>query len=408
MRRRRYDAGEISGPEMTPEGYLRCWATIARTGTQRYKRADGSEVIEYRPASEVGKVDSLASFAGKVVTLEHPAELLTSENTEKYQVGFTDSEVLFDGAFVKVRMTITKQDAIDSVLRGLTAETSAGYEVELEEISGVTPEGERFDAIQRNIAGNHVALTRRGRAGVTKVHLDSDDAVAVATPPSIPANTNMAQINIAGAVYEVSEAVAAAYTSAQRAEADEVKQKLDAADAEKSAIAAERDQLKSTLEAATGTQDELRSRVDSLTAELADAKASLEAAEAARNDSAGENVDALVQARLELIQVAQPHLDSEFDFTGKSEREIKEAVIKQVHGDSLDLAERDDTYVAARFDALIELADVVDSSAPLRRSIAAAHRADSASGEDKRKKSREDYKKRMTDAWQKTPKKGAN
>lgn len=393
---------------MTPEGYLRCWATIARTGTQRYKRADGSEVVEYRPASEVGKVDSLASFAGKVVTLEHPKELLTSENTEKYQVGFTDSEVVFDGAFVKVRMTITKQDAIDSVLQGLTAETSAGYEVELEEVSGVTPEGERFDAIQRNIAGNHIALTKRGRAGVTKVHLDSDDAVAVATPPSIPANTNMAQINIAGAVYEVSEAVAAAYTSAQRAEAEDIKQKLDTADAEKTAVAAERDQLKAQLEAVNGTVDELRPRVDSLTAELTEAKAALEAAEAARNDSAGEDLDALVEARLELIQVAQPHLDSEFDFTGKSEREIKEAVLKQVHGDSLDLSERDDAYVGARFDALVELADVVDSSAALRSRIAAAHREDAAEGGSKREKTKGKYKQRLADAWQQTPKKGAN
>lgn len=353
-------------------------------------------------------MDSLASFAGKAITLEHPPELLTSDNTDKYQVGFTDSEVVFDGAFVKIRMTITKKDAIQSVLDGLTVETSAGYEVELEESSGVTPEGERFDAIQRNIEGNHVALTKRGRAGVSKVHLDSDDAVAVATPPSIPAKTNMAQINIAGAVYEVSEAVAAAYTSAQSAEAVAAQLKLDTIESEKTAIAAERDQLQAQLEVANGTVDELRPRVDSLTAELADAKTAAEAAEAARNDSEGEDIDALVQARLELIQVATPHLDSEFDFAGKSERDIKEAVLKQVHGDSLDLTERDDTYVGARFDALVELADVVDSSAALRTRIAAAHRSDSESGTSKRGATKEKYKQNLSDAWQKTLKKGAN
>ena len=393
---------------MTPEGYLRCWATIARTGIQKYKRADGSESFEYRPVSEVGNVDSLATFAGKAVTLEHPPELLTSENTEKYQVGFTDSEVVFDGAFVKVRMTITKADAIASVLNGSTAETSAGYEVELEQSPGLTPEGNRYDAIQRKIEGNHVALTKRGRAGVTKVHLDSDDAVAVATLTDNPATKNMAQINIAGAVYEVSEAVAAAYISAGRAQADEFKQKLDSAEAEKVAVQAERDQVKANLEATAGTGDELRSRVDSLTAELAEAKTAVEAAEAARNDSAGEDINALVQARLELIQVANPHLDSEFDFAGKSDREIKEAVIKQVHGDSLDLAERDDTYVSARFDALIELADVVDSSVALRNRIAAAHRSDSDSAASKRDKTKGKYKERLMDAWQQNPKKGAN
>lgn len=393
---------------MTPEGYLRCWATIARTGIQKYKRADGSESFEYRPVSEVGNVDSLATFAGKAVTLEHPPELLTSENTEKYQVGFTDSEVVFDGAFVKVRMTITKADAIASVLDGSTAETSAGYEVELEQSPGLTPEGNRYDAIQRKIEGNHVALTKRGRAGVTKVHLDSDDAVAVATLTDNPATKNMAQINIAGAVYEVSEAVAAAYISAGRAQADEFKQKLDSAEAEKVAVQAERDQVKANLEATAGTGDELRSRVDSLTAELAEAKAAVETAEAARNDSEGEDINALVEARLELIQVANPHLDSEFDFAGKSDREIKEAVIKQVHGDTLDLSERDDTYVSARFDALIELADVIDSSMALRNRIAAAHRSDSEGAASKRDGAKGKYKERLMDAWQQNPKKGAN
>lgn len=406
MRGRRYDAGEISGPEMTPEGYLRCWATIARTGIQRYKRADGSEVLEYRPASEVGKVDSLASFAGKAVTLEHPPELLTSENTAKYQVGFTDSEVVFDGAYVKVRMTITRQDAIDSVLEGHTRETSAGYEVDLIQEPGIDEVEGRYDATQTNIAGNHVALTKRGRAGVSRVHLDSDDAVAIATSRGNPANNKMAQINIAGAVYEVSEAVAVAYTTAQRAAEEEFQTKLDTANSEKTAIASERDQLRTQLEAANGTGDELRSRVDSLAAELQEAKASLEQAEQARTDSADQDIDALVQARLDLIQLASPHLDSDFDFTGKSEREIKETVLKRVHGDSLNLNERDDSYVAARFDALVELADVVDSSAPLRSRIANAQRSDDDG--NGRERTRNKYRENLEKAYLKTPTKGAN
>ena len=408
MRGRRYDAGEISGPEMTPEGYLRCWATIARTGIQKYKRADGSEVLEYRPASEVGRVDSLASFAGKAVTLEHPPELLTSENTAKYQVGFTDSEVVFDGAYVKVRMTITRQDAIDSVLNGQTRDTSAGYEVDLIQEPGFDDAVGRFDAKQTNIEGNHVAITKRGRAGVSRVHLDSDDAVAVATPTDNPAKINMAQINIAGAMYEVSEAVAAAYTSAQQAQASEFQTKLDTADTEKRVLTAERDQLQAQLAAANGTVDELRPRVDSLSTELTEAKTALEQAEKARTDSAEQDIDALVEARLELRNLAAPHLDSDFDFTGKSEREIKEAVLKQVHGDSLDLSERDDVYVAARFDALVELADVVDSSAALRSRIASAQRSDNSDATSRRDSKREKNRERLENAWKQTPTKGAN
>jgi hypothetical protein len=45
----RYDVAPIDKYELTPEGYLRAWATIARTGVQMYTDADGSIRREYRP-----------------------------------------------------------------------------------------------------------------------------------------------------------------------------------------------------------------------------------------------------------------------------------------------------------------------------------------------------------------------
>ena len=134
----------------------------------------------------------------------------------------------------------------------------------------------------------------------------------------------------------------------------------------------------------------------------------MEEADKARTDSAEQDIDALVEARLELRNLAAPHLDSDFDFTGKSEREIKEAVLKQVHGDSLDLSERDDVYVAARFDALVELADVVDSSAALRSRIASAQRSDNSDATSRRDSKREKNRERLENAWKQTPTKGAN
>jgi len=72
----RYDVAPIEKYELTPEGYLRCWSTIARTGVQMYTDADGSVRREYRPETEVASPESLASFAGKAITLEHPPVLL--------------------------------------------------------------------------------------------------------------------------------------------------------------------------------------------------------------------------------------------------------------------------------------------------------------------------------------------
>lgn len=398
----RYDAGAVSGPEKTDEGYLRCWATIARTGIQRYKRADGSEVVEYRPEDEVGNVESLSSFAGKAVTLEHPPELLDATNTAKYQVGFTDNEIVFDGNYVRVRMTITDAEAIASVESETTSEVSAGYQVDLDLTPGVSPEGHRYDAVQRCIRGNHVALTRKGRAGSNvRVHLDTNDAVALATDLQPLAKKPMAKINIAGAEFEVSEAVAVAYTSAQREDAAQQQQKLDSFELQKEALVAERDQLQGQLEALAGTSDELKSRIDALTAELEEAKAQ-------RTDS-GVDVDALVGARLELIQKAQPHLDSEFDFNGKSDREICEAVISAVHGDSIELTERSDAYVEARFDAVVDLAGSLDSTQLLRQQLSATLRSDSKRETmSKVDAARKAYLDGLGQAWKKSTKQGAN
>ena len=390
----RYDTGILTGPEKTEEGYLRCWATIARTGVQTYKRADGSEIVEYRPAEEVGKVDSLASFAGKAVTLEHPPELLNTDNTSHYQVGFTDSEILFDGSFVRVRMTITDAEAIAAVESGATPEVSAGYQVELEPRSGVTPDGQRYDAVQRSIAGNHIALTRKGRAGAAvKVHLDSTDAVAVPADPQPLGHKPMAKITIAGAEFEVSEAVAVAYTTAQRDDAAQQHHKLDALEQVKTTLEAQRDELQAKLDAALGTSDELKARIDGLTADL-------EQAQAARTDSAGD-LEARLDARLALIDKARVVLDADFEFKGKSDRQIHEAVITAIHGDSLELAERADAYIEARFDAVIDLAARSDSSLPLRQSVGAALRTDGGmKGGDKAAEARKRYLAELEDSWQ--------
>lgn len=397
----RYDTGAICGPEKTDEGYLRCWATIARTGTQRYKRADGSEIVEYRPEAEVGNVDSLSSFAGKAVTFEHPSELLNTTNTNQYQVGFTDNEIVFDGKYVRVRMTITDAEAIAAVESGVTPEVSAGYQVDLDLTPGETPEGHRYDAVQRCIRGNHVALTRKGRAGSNvKVHLDTNDAVALATEFSPTAKKPMAKINIAGAEFEVSEAVAVAYTSAQRDDAATQQQKLDSVEQQNQALVTERDQLKEQLDTLAGTSDELKARVDALTTELNDAAT-------ARTDSVVD-VDTLVASRLDLIQKSQAHLDAEFDFTAKSDREVREAVIKAVHGDALELTERTDAYIEARFDAVVDLASNLDSTIPLRQHLVAALRSDSNTVNDGKKAARSQYLNDLGQAWQKPAIKGAN
>ena len=82
------------------------------------------------------------------------------------------------------------------------------------------------------------------------------------------------------------------------------------------------------------------------------------------------NVDSLVEERLALISKARTSLDSEFDFVGKSSREIMEAAIKAVRGDAADLSERSDDYVQAMFDTLSETARKDSSTDSLRKAVA--------------------------------------
>jgi hypothetical protein len=384
----RYDVAPIEKYELTPEGYLRTWATIARTGVQMYTDADGGVRREYRPEEEVGSPESLASFAGKAVTFEHPPVLLDSANTKDYQIGFSGTEVVYDNGFVRAVMTITDKDAIERIMRGDAKEVSAGYRVQFDPTPGVAESGEDYDGIQRMIDGNHIAVVRRGRAGPqVKLHLDRLDAADPSLLSPIEEPSMTAKVNFDGAEFEVSESVALAITK-EREDAkmsyEDMKKQYDAMMSEASKMKEEMDamskEMKGKCDAAEGRADALEQELEAVRAEL---------------DSAKEiNLDSMVQERVALIDKARTTLDSEFDFAGKGAREIMEAAVKAVRGDAIDLSEKSDDYVQAMFDTLAESARS-DSAATdeLRKAVASIASPASAPSS---------YMERLQNAW-KTP-----
>ena len=383
----RYDVAPIEKYELTPEGYLRCWSTIARTGVQMYTDADGSVRREYRPETEVASPESLASFAGKAITLEHPPVLLDSANTKDYQIGFSGTEVVYDNGFVRAVMTITDQDAIERIMRGDAKEVSAGYRVNYEANAGVTDSGENYDGIQKEISGNHIAVVRRGRAGPqVKLHLDRLDAAdpSLITPIEEPSMT--AKVNFDGAEFEVTESVALAVTK-EREDAkmsyEGMKKKYDELQAAADSMKADMASMEKEMKA---KQDSAEGRADALAEENTALKADLDSAKQV-------NVDSLVEERIALIDQARTSLDSAFDFAGKSAREIMEASIKAVRGD-VDLSVRSDDYVTAMFDTLVEAGSRDDSGTKeLRQAVASIASPMSAPSS---------YMERTQNAW-KTP-----
>jgi len=312
----RYDYGQVTKSEKTDEGYLKVWCKAARVGTQLYTRGDGSQVREYRPEDEVSDPDSLASFGMKAVTLNHPKVLLDAKTTKLHQVGHAGSHVRFSDGFVEVALVITDEEAISSIERGDTQEVSAGYRVDYDPTPGVTPEGESYDGIQRNIKVNHIALVSRGRAGRNaRLLLDScdrNDAVADVEPPSNSADLSMARITLDGLEVEIPADSATAVKSfvkdTERGMA-ELQQKLDAQVEE--------------FQAATNEKTELQERVDNATGRIEELEKQLaEAVAASEQRSDAEEINSAVNKRIEALNKFAPILPEDYKFDGEDEAQI--------------------------------------------------------------------------------------
>ncbi len=251
---RRFDRGELQKPVREKNGWLRVDGFLTRTGVFTYKRADGSEIKEYRPADEVFNSDTLDSFAAVPLTDDHPPEgFLTSDNTAQYQKGVIIRPHQ-DGKFVRSQILVTDKALIEKMEAGKN-ELSGGYICDLEDSPGEF-EGERYDAIQRNIRGNHVALVSVGRAGPeVRVRLDSTDAAMVASTTTVSevSKEHTMKIRIDGVDYEVSESAGQAFEKASGAFAAEAKASkiaLEQATARADAAEAEAKQVKADLAAA--------------------------------------------------------------------------------------------------------------------------------------------------------------
>ena len=312
----RYDYGQVTKSEKTDEGYLKVWCKAARVGTQLYTRGDGSQVREYRPEDEVSDPDSLASFGMKAVTLNHPKVLLDSKTTKLHQVGHAGSHVRFSDGFVEVALVITDEEAINSIERGDTQEVSAGYRVDYDPTPGVTPEGESYDGIQRNIRVNHIAVVSKGRAGKNaRLLLDScdrNDAVAEVEPPSNSADLSMARITLDGLEVEIPADSATAVKSfvkdTERGMA-ELQQKLDAQVEE--------------FQAATNEKTELQERVDNATGRIEELEKQLaEAVAASEQRSDAEEINSAVNKRIEALNKFAPILPEDYKFDGEDEAQI--------------------------------------------------------------------------------------
>lgn len=291
----------------TDEGFIRDTPIVGRAGILVYRNADGTERREYRPPEEAFKADSLASLMGKPITVGHKAFVTAGNAAQVAPVGSVLSAGRQDGNAIRADIVIYNLDTN-------ARELSCGYSLNLDETPGTTPEGEHYDAIQRDIRYNHLAICSKGRAGIARLNMDGSQIIDDERNENDMAEMTKIRLD-SGIEYECAPEV----------KVEIEKMRKDSAEAKKA-------------------MDTMQAKFDALEADLKKEqegrKADAEAHKA--------NFDEAVKARVELLKVAEAHKVANAD--SMTDTEIKVAVIKAVRGDSINLEGKSADYIEAAFD----------------------------------------------------------
>ena len=344
----RYDAVTLDSAEIKENGFIYDRPILTRAGVFVYRQPDGTTRREYRPPEEVFHPEHLKSIRGKPITDMHNG---LARADSDYIIGTTLSEGIDERPNLRGDIVIHHPKKL-----GSKREVSLGYRMDLELVSGTTPEGEPYDAIQRNMRVDHLAVVPRGRAGNARLRMDSADAASMPfdlEDSSLPDPTvKLVSVRLdSGLEYQASPEVAR--------EIDKLKQ--DAVNV--------RDEVKAEKTRADGVTAER----DTLKAELAKmkeevSKAFLEGAAHARS-------------RLELENVAKSHgVEVKQDM---KDRDIREAVVKKLAPDEYKFDGMEDVYVQVAFDSTTARVNKAkqngqDNITTVVQAVAGAQRADSA------------------------------
>jgi hypothetical protein len=348
-------ASTLRPAKKTPAGHLRVDAHLTRTGVFLYRNPDGSERHEYRPASEVHDPVSLASFELIPVTNDHPPVMVNAENAREYTVGATSEGVKADGDHVAARLVIMDAKAVADV-EGGKVQISNGYSCDLDETPGVAPDGTHYDAVQRNIRGNHVAIVDVGRAGPTaRIRMD---AAVMITERAMDPEELKRKLDAMTAERDALKAKIDAFPPKKKGGDDEDDEDEDDED---------EDKPKGKIPAFIKKKmDKLESQIAKLEGERDAALARVKTAEAApRADAAV--ITARVKERVALEGAARSVLDAAdaAKLTDMADADVMLAVVRRVDGEvaaktcadkiTAD-AGKGAVYLRARYDGAIERA----------------------------------------------------
>jgi len=334
--------------EKSSEGYLIVRdSRLAKTGVLNYRSFEipfmtgapsdlpRDQVIRvYRGEQELFKPEVLDSFKSKPITLNHPGSLVDSRTIKKDSVGFSKDDVDSKGEFMESTLVITDFETIKEVEAG-TKELSLGYTADILWQPGVAPDGSPYDAVQRNIQGNHIAIVPRGRCG-------SDCHISDSQPQNKNRGKHMPELQkviLDGISYDCPAQTAQAFAKVLEGKDSQIKVLKDT----KKEL---EDELEEKEEEAKKTEDEMQAKLD----------------EAESKKVSDADLDTLVEERKAVIDTATS-IVKDFDPKGKSNDEIRKAVVMDRCPDLP--ADKSQDYINARFDGLADSVKSNEGSAIL-------------------------------------------
>lgn len=307
----------------TDEGFLIVPVTFARTGIQEYHAyelglndVDPFERVRvYRPPEEVFSAESMESFRGKPVTDGHPPSgEVNSETSSTLSKGAVIGDPYRDGDYLKGEIAIHDGDLIRKVNSGKD-EVSNGYRSEIVLAPGTLDDGSKYDAVQRGIRGNHVAVVGRGRAGRECRIADSEKTGAY-----------MMLVTIGDVQYETdNESLAQAVSVLKKSLAD-AESKLETSEASKAEL-----------------EKEKQAELDKKQAELDDAKS---------KKMTDEQLDQIIEERVAVATVAASVVDG-FDVSGKTVVDMQREVVASIRPATV-LDGKSDDYIGAIYEIVVE------------------------------------------------------
>lgn len=339
----RYDTALISKISKDPNtGFLHAKnVPIARVGVFPYRTVNGDVVMEAKLPTELLSDSTVESAKSKPITNDHPTQLVTADNSKELMKGFTAENAHVDGDMVKVDMTITDADLIKEIGDG-KEELSIGFTTEVVPAQGEY-QGVHYDSVQKNIQINHVAVVDKGRAGHS-VRITGDSAEMVIKEKGESMETTKVMLDGANVTVAVSDADQVA-----KSNTDLASLKKQLADAQ-----AKVKELQDQIEKVQGKADaaeELQKKADEAQAKADAADKQIEELQSKLKIYEGDGLDKMIEAKLALEKDAKPFLGDSYDFRGKTDKEIKIAVIKAID-DSFDAKDKSDDYINAFFDAV--------------------------------------------------------